>query len=292
MVEGDEFHEMEVEEVISEDYTPEFDRNHMDIDEDLENEENEVLAEYKVLITQQLSNCLYQLQFPTRLHKFSNEFEPKVGRIKPTSKQLELEVPFTDNNEHYDRRKGFNFGSGLHNKPMKSATESLFQSQDENLPSLSSQTFVSELIPNAANYMIGVINQDELHLTPLSGTLRLSPGFQYLDKIHEKEKSLNQRVNAQEEKENDPDKVIESKLIQVQMKKREESKEEAEKANQLKLRKQIEDESWSNLVLFNQNTDESIDLVDHLYGNSDSKVECISQPIDYLNEVGPKLTDR
>lgn len=42
---------------------------------------------------------------------------------------------------------------------------------------------------------------DEMHLTPFHGAVQLRPSFKYLDKIDEKHKQANKKVNDEENKE-------------------------------------------------------------------------------------------
>lgn len=50
----------------------------------------------------------------------------------------------------------------------------------------------SRLLSDTSNYAIGVLNEGELHLTPLKGIVSLRPTFSYLDKSDKRQANKNQ----------------------------------------------------------------------------------------------------
>lgn len=49
----------------------------------------------------------------------------------------------------------------------------------------------SRLLSDSSNYAIGVLNEGEIHLTPLKGIVSLRPTFSYLDKSDKRQATKN-----------------------------------------------------------------------------------------------------
>jgi DNA-directed RNA polymerase-3 subunit RPC5 len=59
----------------------------------------------------------------------------------------------------------------------------------------------SRLLTDCSNYAIGVLNEGELHLTPLNGILSLRPTFSYLDKSDKRQGHSQDELSGEEEEE-------------------------------------------------------------------------------------------
>lgn len=59
----------------------------------------------------------------------------------------------------------------------------------------------SRLLSDASNYAVGVLNEGELHLTPLNGVVSLRPTFSYLDKSDKRQNNVQDDLSGEEEEE-------------------------------------------------------------------------------------------
>ncbi len=59
----------------------------------------------------------------------------------------------------------------------------------------------SRLLTDSSNYAIGVLNEGELHLTPLKGIVSLRPTFSYLDKSDKRPNNTQDDLSGGEEEE-------------------------------------------------------------------------------------------
>jgi DNA replication protein DnaD len=94
--------------------------------------------------------------------------------------------------------------------------------------------------------------QDELHITPISTTVQLRPGFKYIDKIDEKWKAANKRiqdVEKQEEKKKTP--TNEAQTVQVSVKNAERDGGIKKNLYSLAVRNAHE-EDWNAVVYYNE----------------------------------------
>ena len=126
----------------------------MDIDE----QEDEILAEFDVILTQQLSSVLHLVQFPTRFTSANKQStnQALTARIKPRSKLFEMEFPIDSNDPiNYDRAQGRHFGN-----PDDEGND-----YGDNNDLLKTNTMVSSMLPKACTYMVGVISDGKLILS-------------------------------------------------------------------------------------------------------------------------------
>jgi len=120
-------------------------------------EEDEVIAEIPVFLSQELANQLYLLQYPLR--PASRPYEKDLGklrrvRVKPASKRVEFEYDLNVQSSNYD--------------------------EDTDVP-INKFVLSSHPVPPKTNYAVGVLRGGHLHLTPISAVCRMRPSFDHLD---------------------------------------------------------------------------------------------------------------
>ncbi|KAF9344418.1 hypothetical protein BGX26_004391 [Mortierella sp. AD094] len=158
---------------------------------------------------------------------------------------------------------------------------------DETRELLDKQTLVSSLIPNATNYLAGVLRNDEMHLTPFHGAVQLRPSFKYLDKIDEKHKQATKKVSDEENKEiiakQRADQEQKAKALQVQVRSAADS--EARKASGPNKARLADDESWTKLDYFDADTVEADIIYDRMFASHVDDLECATTVTEYLDLV-------
>lgn len=198
---------------------------------DYADEGDELVKEIPVYLSQCLAKYLYLFQYPVRAAAlpYAHGHGPSKARIKPLSQLIELELPIDTTAQEYNRDRGEELALGMNDKALRTALDGELDDEEER-EMLDKQTLVSSLIPNATNYLAGVLRKgmfsgrwnlcvlrciffcidspptqlhdlDELHLTPFHGAVQLRPSFKYLDKIDEKKKQATRKVSDEDNKE-------------------------------------------------------------------------------------------
>ncbi|RHZ76653.1 hypothetical protein Glove_194g23 [Diversispora epigaea] len=165
---------------------------------------NEIIKEIPIYLSQQLSNKLYVVQFPVRprANPYVGKNTPREARYKPQTNKLELDIPLQTNSLWYNRDRGEELMLGLNEKEAQTIYDRTWKRGDQTDGLLDKQTLQSTIVPPQANYWMGVMKDDGLHLTPIHATLQLRPGLKYLDKIDEKNKNANKKAQVLEEEGN------------------------------------------------------------------------------------------
>lgn len=124
---------------------------------------DEVIKRFEVYLSHKLSDKLYVLQYPLRPKDNNyNLNQLKEVRFKPNHKKMEMEFEVNTRSEHFDADTGQEYTSFC----------------------LSSTS-----VPVKANYAVGILRGNQLHLTPLWNMLQLRPSFQHINEGYSTGKS-------------------------------------------------------------------------------------------------------
>ncbi|KAG0091610.1 DNA-directed RNA polymerase III subunit RPC5 [Podila epicladia] len=255
---------------------------------DYADEGDELVKEIPVFLSQRLAKYLYLFQYPVRAAAlpYTQESGPSKARIKPLSQLIELELPVDTSASQYNRERGEELALGMNDKALRTVFDDDLD-DDAEKELLDKQTLVSSLIPNATNYLAGVLRNDEMHLTPFHGTVQLRPSFKYLDKIDEKHKQANKKVSDEENKEMIARQKAESeqkaKALQVQVRSAADSEARSRSGpNRARL---AEEENWTKLDYFDADTYEADMIYDRMFASHIDELECATTVEDYLTMV-------
>lgn len=130
---------------------------------------DEVVAEIDVILSQELLDQLYVMQYPLRpvWRSYDNSMLESV-RFKQGQQILEMEYRLKEEEKTREVQT-----------KISSATTGV-EYED---PTKSMQTHLvrSTVVPNKSNYLVGLYRGSELHVTPLKGVLQMRPSFSYID---------------------------------------------------------------------------------------------------------------
>jgi DNA-directed RNA polymerase III subunit RPC5 len=144
-----------------------------------DNEDDPIVKSYDLFISNQLKDHIYLLQYPIRNpdEEYYAQSAPYNARIKPNEGSFDLDVPI--DNRNYCISRGDKF-SGSH--------------LDSESRTFDRQRLSGKCQSNQANYFVGVFNGganssvtrrsyvlEQMHLTPVKGTVQLRPNFNYYD---------------------------------------------------------------------------------------------------------------
>ncbi|KAG0323126.1 DNA-directed RNA polymerase III subunit RPC5 [Linnemannia gamsii] len=255
---------------------------------DYADEGDELVKEIPVYLSQRLAKYLYLFQYPVRAAAlpYSEGSGPSKARIKPLSQLIELELPVDTNASQYNKERGEELAMGMNDKALRTALDDE-PDDDEKRELLDKQTLVSSLIPNATNYLAGVLRNDEMHLTPIHGAVQLRPSFKYLDKIDEKKKQASKKISDEENKEllakQKAEQEQKARALQVQVRSAADS--EARRTSGPNKARLAEEENWTKLDYFDAETRESALIYDRMFASYVDDLDCATTVSDYLGLV-------
>jgi hypothetical protein len=152
---------------------PEHDNNNTHV---LSEEEDEVLAEYPIYLSTELTKYLYMFQYPMRSTPFSSKTGPSAARLKPKAKMVELDIPLDTRSTNYSTERGEDFAMGLNDKTIKTAYDRRMEEHEEELSMgnsykapkkeeelLDKMTMTSIDVPSQTQYVVGVIRDGKMN---------------------------------------------------------------------------------------------------------------------------------
>eukprot|EP00842_Homolaphlyctis_polyrhiza_P005735 jgi/Hompol1/6162/HPOL_004849-RA len=254
-----------------------------------------VEQELDVYLSNALASSLFLLQFPTRPLPFSQETLPKTGRIKPTTKTIQLDVVLDTQSSHYDTDSGNRYGVGVDPAPDSSAHlrgHSDYYGASSNTATaqmLETIKLESRPVPINANYMVGVTTEYGLHLKSVASIMQLRQSLEYIDKISEKEKLMNQRAMMDERKEEGFEE--EAKLVHVKTLAADD-KDAVKKASLADMQREHDAEPWKSLEIYGPEHSESLIWLRSLSDTSDTPLEYAADGAAYLNTIAADQASR
>eukprot|EP01105_Mastigella_eilhardi_P017249 TRINITY_DN3966_c0_g3_i1.p1 TRINITY_DN3966_c0_g3~~TRINITY_DN3966_c0_g3_i1.p1 ORF type:complete len:337 (-),score=126.24 TRINITY_DN3966_c0_g3_i1:182-1192(-) len=235
-------------------------------------EEDYVVREIDVYMTNKLSNLLCMLQYPTRpaWRPLDTSLLNEV-RLKPNLQKLEVEYAI---------------------KPGPTLNE-------EGELQVNKFTMTSSSVPCLTNYAVGILREnkgwpsaeqqnDQLHLTPLHTILQMRPSLAYLDEADTARRKEMKEQDATEEGAEVEMHDEQPQALQVTFKKKETQKAlQARKQSAAYLMKLEEEESWVKLKLFDNTAPENMAVFDKLVCTNDAAIRWNVSRRQYLDVLAP-----
>ncbi|CAG8491145.1 4078_t:CDS:2 [Ambispora gerdemannii] len=277
----------------------------------------DVVQRIPVYFTNQLALPGVQLlQFPIRekSRPYAEGEQPIKTRLKPNSKHLELDIPLDTNNTYYDKHRGQELALGTNEEMAKTIRDRFSQVNDDD--KLDRQTLQSTAVPPKYFIPTKYISTGAFHLTPVNATYQLRPGLKYLDKIDEKQKAANKKVDDEELKELNQDVDNEEptisqkgkgrgrgRAVQISAKTNDPDAAAKRKSTYSLSQREAEDEKWIELDYYYWKTPEAARLFDKIAADKrhcanlipkigrKSYLEAIQPPKPDLAKLGPRILD-
>jgi len=130
--------------------------------------------------------------------------KPINARYKPKSGRYEIYVPNDVRPEVWDSAKGRDLGAARYEEDREDAAlhDVKFKEKDPREMRLNETRLLSERVPHAGAYVLGIVRDGKLHLHPISETHQFSPNLSYLDVLSKN--SSPRHPNASDEDEEGP----------------------------------------------------------------------------------------
>ncbi|GBG90570.1 hypothetical protein CBR_g50913 [Chara braunii] len=228
-----------------------------------------VVREVDVLLCPRPENDgmqLYLLQYPLRPAWRPYELEQRCQeiRVKPKQSKVEVDLFVDSHTENYD------------------------QEAHDHLK-ITQQTLSSSRLQLQANYAIGLLRENELHLSPLSAVVQLRPSMKYLDAADERKRAV-EKVNEEENEEEDGGGTGPSGLVplQVQIRRKSTEHDEEQRMQSYAYLKQQEDaEAWVIVEPHASGSDETIKRRNMMISSSKGTPTTVLSPEDYVLTLMP-----
>ncbi|KAJ1974775.1 hypothetical protein H4R34_004592, partial [Dimargaris verticillata] len=259
--------------------------------------EDRVVAEIDVFQADQLAQDLMVLQYPLkeRAREMENFENPRRARIKPNNLVVELDFPIDTSSILYNKDRGEELSLGFNDKKIQTIYD-----MNEDLPGQSgithmeTRTMASNLLPTNTKYMVGVLRNNELHMTPVSKVAQMFPSLKYLDVISAKVKAANQRVTDDDDDDDSatsaPKPKPKARAVQVSV--RTPAAEELahlRKTSVSYLRQQIDEEKWEKLHYLESTSAESQEMYTQLFARSRQTLISSTTPSDFLDDLAKEM---
>jgi len=145
----------------------------------LAEEEDEIVQELPIILSQEMSHQSYVMQQPLRpAHRpYESELGERVSmRVKPIQKKVEMEFTLEDAGVRYQNGvavPNISAGGGREERGRN-------YNADHKYP-VRKVTLLAKPVPPKTNYAVGVLTNGVLHLTPVHAVCRFKPSLSYID---------------------------------------------------------------------------------------------------------------
>ena len=142
---------------------------------DSEAEADPVVTDIPVFLSK-AGNC-YLYQYPVRPGHMTYDGSHVIkARFRPVNQQAQLELAINTKSENYDESKGEQIA--LNTDGAAGGSNKYFQSSKMDKQLLTG----SSPLASTGRYALAILDNEELHLTPVKGVLQLRPSLGYMDK--------------------------------------------------------------------------------------------------------------
>ncbi|KAL4708702.1 hypothetical protein ACJJTC_017381 [Scirpophaga incertulas] len=219
-------------------------------------EEDPIVQEIPVFLSQTLSNKLYVYQYPVRPSKRDwKEVKVVNASIKPKNQLVRVEVGLDTESDKYCPSKGEQIA--LHTD---GAQDAPWQKKEEKKHKYFKSSMMDKIVFESStpstethHYAIAILQDKELHCTSIQGIVQMRPSYSYFDK-QEKHKIDKSKADASDDEEKEP----EPKQVTVKFARQETdlAKKAREKSFEC-ISQRINDEPWYDVLWKHASTDNS-----------------------------------
>lgn len=147
---------------------------------------------------------LFILQYPSKKPEFNFDNANVVKScIKPINQDIKIDFELDTASQHYDSFKGEQFAIAADGHKSSRTEKPSFRSG-----TMDRQSFVStKPMENVNKYVVGMYQDKEIHVSPLTGILQMRPSFSYFDKSDKRNKAEQKAENDADLDEEEPKQV-------------------------------------------------------------------------------------
>ena len=158
-----------------------------------EAEADPVVTDIPVFLSK-AGNC-YLYQYPVRPGHMTYDGSHVIkARFRPVNQQAQLELAINTKSENYDESKGEQIA--LNTDGPAAGSNKYFQSSKMDKQLLTG----TSPLASTGRYALAILDNEELHLTPVKGVLQLRPSLGYMDKSDKMARNSGDNVDEEEDK--------------------------------------------------------------------------------------------
>ena len=152
-----------------------------------------VVTDIPVFLSKAGSCYLYQ--YPVRPgHMTYDGAHVMRARFRPVNQQAQLELAINTKSDNYDESKGEQIA--LNTDGAAAGANKYFQSSKMDKQLLTG----TSPLASTGRYALAILDNEELHLTPVKGVLQLRPSLGYMDKSDKMARNSGDNVDEEEDK--------------------------------------------------------------------------------------------
>jgi len=216
-------------------------------------EEDPVIHEIPVFVSKGTPG-LYLVQYPVRPASMPYS-AGSVGRarLRPRNQQLELELAINTEGENYDRSRGEQIKLNVDGSESVGARGVAKDGGYFSSSLMDKQVLQGgAALPSCDRYALGILNDNELHLSPVKGVLALKPHLGYLDRGDRTAKQEGRLPGQDRDQEEEEEEETKPQAVTVKFAKGDLEKDKKRKEKSYDYAKARQDEEpWVDLK-FNQ----------------------------------------
>ncbi|ESO84071.1 hypothetical protein LOTGIDRAFT_108154 [Lottia gigantea] len=242
-----------------------------------------ILFQVNVYLSKSLADNLYLLQYPVRTASLSyDEVEHVSTKVKPQQKKVEMHLSMNTRSSNYSRSKGeqiaLNVDGGVENP-----SECVYASDKMDKQVLRSTACST----SAKRYAVGLLKDNEVHITPLSSINQMKPVFDYLDRADVKAKNRLSSLQTDESSQDETEEEV--KPVTVKFARPENDITKARRLASYKYQlSQLETERWIPVLYHHKDDDQSAaNRLSLIASKNDDISEFHLHSKDYLNSLIP-----
>jgi len=209
-----------------------------------DDEDDPIVDEIPVYMSKGL-DC-YLLQYPVR--PASMTYDSAVVKkimFRPNNQQIEMHMAMNTNNDNYDSSRGEQIALNVDGEGGHVTSASTFSTGKMDTQVLTG----GKAVTDTSRYAVGILNNNELHLTQVKGVMSMRPNLTYLDKSDKRSKQEGRNLDP-DEPQAEADEKPEAITVKFNKPETERTIKWKEKSYQNLIKKEAE-EPWINMR-FNQ----------------------------------------
>ncbi|GBE78334.1 hypothetical protein SCP_0112190 [Sparassis crispa] len=232
------------------------------------------------------------------------------ARLKPGVRRLEVHVPVDTRSEVWNTERSKELGKArVEDDKEKNQELAKVKQREEEEPRLSEVRMRSEQVPQVGAYVLGIVQDGQLHLHPISETHQLRPTLTYMDILTRKNKRGRGGEGSDDDSDDgpppDPDEpapapapkkekkpAVDAKEVQVSVRKTSDDKGMHFQGGLTAVRREMltimhaeEDEKWDDYEYCDGEAAESNNAFEAVFSRNVERLECKTDITNVLKDI-------
>ncbi|XP_030372554.1 DNA-directed RNA polymerase III subunit RPC5 [Scaptodrosophila lebanonensis] len=253
----------------------------------MDDEDDPVVEEIPVFLSKNLQDSLYLFQYPTKTTLPNLDDAIVVNCcVKPYTQQVKVNFGLDTDAKHYDRFKGEQFAVSADGKyTLGSTTTKTGERPTFKRGIMDNQAFTStRSLTDVSKYIVGILTDKEMHLSPLTSIVQLRPALAHFDK-EDKRRKAEQKAQSDDV---DDEEALQQVTVKFARGGNVVKKAKAQGGGYDSFMKRIVDEPWCEAFWHARSTPAAELERQKMYASNQHANQSLSlQPSEYLDKLLP-----